>query len=87
MNNPAIQSTWSHFIRRGALGAMLYGFFDILGVTLTEQLHQSPVEMGRMAAKVFLEHMDTEKSVNIQKNVILPSKLIIRTSSSKKMKS
>lgn len=48
---------------------------------------QSPVEMGRMAAKVFLEHMDTEKSVNIQKNVILPSKLIIRTSSSKKMKS
>ena len=49
VNTPAFQSTWSHFIRRGALGAMLYGFFDTLGVTLTEQLHQSPAEMGLVA--------------------------------------
>jgi arylsulfatase A-like enzyme len=49
VNNPAIQSTWSHFIRRGALGAMLYGFFDSVGVTLTAQLHQSPMEIGLVA--------------------------------------
>ncbi|TLP77062.1 LacI family DNA-binding transcriptional regulator [Maribacter sp. ACAM166] len=44
---------------------------------------QSPVEMGRMAAKVFLEQMDSEQSVKIHKNVMLPSKLVIRKSSSK----
>tara|TARA_R110000737_G_scaffold203747_1_gene222673 strand:- start:2629 stop:3654 length:1026 start_codon:yes stop_codon:yes gene_type:complete len=44
---------------------------------------QSPVEMGRMAAKVFLEQMDSEQSVKIHKKVILPAKLVIRKSSSK----
>ena len=46
-------------------------------------IDQSPVEMGRMAARVFLEQMESEVSVKIQKNVILPPKLIIRKSSSK----
>lgn len=44
---------------------------------------QSPVEMGKMAAKVFLEQMDSEQSAKIHKQLILPSKLIIRKSSSK----
>ncbi|MGO4918092.1 LacI family DNA-binding transcriptional regulator [Maribacter spongiicola] len=44
---------------------------------------QSPVEMGKMAAQVFLEQVESEQSVKIQKNVILPAKLIIRKSSSK----
>lgn len=46
-------------------------------------IDQSPVEMGRMAAKVFLEQMDSDQSVKIQKRVVLPIKLIIRKSSSK----
>ena len=44
---------------------------------------QSPVEMGRMAAKVFLEQMASEQTVKIHKKVILPAKLVIRKSSSK----
>jgi len=44
---------------------------------------QSPVEMGRMAARVFLEQMGNEQSVEIYKKVILPSKLVIRKSSSR----
>lgn len=44
---------------------------------------QSPVEMGRMAAKVFLQQMESEVSVKIQKSVVLSPKLIIRKSSSK----
>ena len=44
---------------------------------------QSPVEMGRMAAKVFLEQMASEHAVKIHKEVILPANLIIRKSSSK----
>ncbi|WP_405381030.1 LacI family DNA-binding transcriptional regulator [Maribacter sp. LLG6340-A2] len=45
---------------------------------------QSPVEMGRMAAKVFLEQMENDQSIKIHKKVVLPIKLIIRKSSSKK---
>ena len=46
-------------------------------------IDQSPVEMGRMTARVFLEQMESEVSVKIQKSVVLPPKLIIRKSSSK----
>ncbi|MGB3143607.1 MAG: substrate-binding domain-containing protein, partial [Maribacter sp.] len=46
-------------------------------------IDQSPVEMGRMTARVFLEQMESEVSVKIQKRVVLPPKLIIRKSSSK----
>ena len=46
-------------------------------------IDQSPVEMGRMAARVFLEKMESEVSVRIQKSVVIPPKLIIRKSSSK----
>ncbi|WP_419214081.1 LacI family DNA-binding transcriptional regulator [Maribacter sp. X9] len=46
-------------------------------------IDQSPVEMGRMTAQVFLEQMDSEEKMKIQKIVVLPAKLIIRKSSSK----
>jgi LacI family transcriptional regulator len=44
---------------------------------------QSPVEMGKMAAKVFLEQMVSGESGKPPKNVVLPAKLIIRKSSTK----
>lgn len=44
---------------------------------------QSPVEMGKMAAKVFLEQIESNQNVKIHKDVVLPAKLIIRKSSSK----
>lgn len=46
-------------------------------------IDQSPVEMGRMAAKVFLEQMESDQSVKIHKKVVLPINLLIRKSSSK----
>ncbi|MDO6470363.1 LacI family DNA-binding transcriptional regulator [Maribacter sp. 1_MG-2023] len=44
---------------------------------------QSPVEMGKMAAKVFLEQIESNQDVKTHKDVVLPAKLIIRKSSSK----
>ena len=43
---------------------------------------QSPMEMGKMAAKVFLEQIENDQR-EIHKNVVLPAKLIVRKSSSK----
>ena len=44
---------------------------------------QSPLEMGRMAAKVFLEQVNNPESIKIEKKVVLKPKLLIRESSSK----
>ncbi|PCJ93359.1 MAG: LacI family transcriptional regulator [Flavobacteriaceae bacterium] len=44
---------------------------------------QSPIEMGRMSAKVFLEQINSKKKVKIEKKVVLPPKLHIRKSSLK----
>ncbi len=44
---------------------------------------QAPVEMGRMAAKVFLEKVKDSANVKIQKQVVLSPKLHIRQSSNK----
>jgi LacI family transcriptional regulator len=52
--------------------------------TSISSVDQSPVEMGKTAAKVFLEQIENEQTVKICKNVILPAKLIVRKSSSKK---
>lgn len=46
-------------------------------------IDQSPVEMGRMAARVFLEQMEDTDAIKIHKNVVLPAKLITRKSSTK----
>ena len=42
-------------------------------------IDQSPLEMGKIAAQVLLEQVNTKQ--NVEKNVILPSELIIRASS------
>ncbi|HMC01324.1 MAG TPA: LacI family DNA-binding transcriptional regulator, partial [Flavobacteriaceae bacterium] len=42
---------------------------------------QSPVEMGRLTAQVFLEEVDNDKRVKSQKRVVLEPELIIRDSS------
>ncbi|APQ18137.1 LacI family DNA-binding transcriptional regulator [Maribacter hydrothermalis] len=44
---------------------------------------QSPVEMGKMAAQVFLEQIENDQTIMVQKDVILPTTLIVRKSSSK----
>ena len=44
---------------------------------------QSPLEMGKMAAKVFLEQIENDSNEKFQNNVVLPAKLIVRKSSSK----
>ncbi|KSA14707.1 MAG: LacI family DNA-binding transcriptional regulator [Maribacter dokdonensis] len=44
---------------------------------------QSPLEMGKMAAKVFLEQIENDSNEKVQNNVVLPAKLIVRKSSSK----
>jgi LacI family transcriptional regulator len=43
---------------------------------------QSPMEMGKMAAKVFLKQIENDEG-EIDENVVLPAKLIVRKSSSK----
>ncbi|WP_242158655.1 LacI family DNA-binding transcriptional regulator [Aestuariivivens sediminis] len=44
---------------------------------------QSPLEMGQMAAKVFLEQTQHDRNIKMEKKVILEPKLIIRKSSLK----
>lgn len=44
---------------------------------------QSPIEMGKIAAQVFLEEVNTDKKVKTQKQIILRPELIIRKSSLK----
>ena len=44
---------------------------------------QSPVEMGKMAAKVFLEQIENKAATKTNTNVVLPARLIVRKSSSK----
>ncbi|SIQ35319.1 LacI family DNA-binding transcriptional regulator [Maribacter ulvicola] len=47
---------------------------------------QSPLEMGKMAAKVLLEQIEKNPVVNSKNDVILPAKLIVRKSSCKTKK-
>lgn len=44
---------------------------------------QSPLEMGKMAAQVFLEQIENDSMDKVQSNVVLPAKLVVRKSSSK----
>lgn len=57
--------------------------FMELGITSVDQ---SPLEMGKMAAKVFIEQIDKKEIVKIEKKVVLKPKLLIRESSLKKLK-
>lgn len=44
---------------------------------------QSPIEMGRRAAQVFLEEVNKDKNEKTQKQIVLSPELIVRKSSSK----
>lgn len=44
---------------------------------------QSPLEMGKMAAKVFLEQINNTDNIKIEKKVVLTPKLLVRDSSSR----
>lgn len=44
---------------------------------------QSPMEMGKMAAKVFLEQINSTEQLKIEKKVVLVPELLIRKSSNK----
>lgn len=57
-------------------------FTRFLEISMTT-VDQSPIEMGKMAAKVFLEQADSKK-VRIEKKVVLTPELIVRKSSTKK---
>lgn len=46
---------------------------------------QSPLEMGKMAAKVFLEQIENPENLKIEKKVVLKPELQIRQSSSRNM--
>jgi len=44
---------------------------------------QSPLEMGKMAAKVFLDQINNTENLKLEKKVVLMPELHIRKSSSK----
>ena len=46
-------------------------------------IDQSPLEMGKMAAKVFLEQVNNSNNIKIEKKVVLVPELIVRKSSLK----
>ncbi len=48
---------------------------------------QSPLEMGKMTAKVFLEQVNNSEKIKIEKKVVLEPEIIIRKSSSRKTSS
>jgi len=50
-------------------------------------IDQSPLEMGKMAARVFLEQVTNSNNFKIEKKVVLVPELIIRKSSLKTIES
>lgn len=46
-------------------------------------IDQSPLEMGKMSAKVFLEQVDNDQNLKIEKKVVLMPELLIRDSTMK----
>jgi LacI family transcriptional regulator len=57
-------------------------FTKFMELSITS-VDQSPLEMGKMTAKVFLEQVRNSDTIKIEKKVILKPKLLIRKSSSK----
>jgi DNA-binding LacI/PurR family transcriptional regulator len=57
-------------------------FTDFMELPMST-VDQVPLEMGRITAKVFLEHIDNKGNVKIEKKVVLSSELNIRKSSSR----
>ncbi|SFS58263.1 LacI family DNA-binding transcriptional regulator [Lutibacter maritimus] len=54
--------------------------FMELSITTVDQ---SPVEMGKIAASVFLEQVNNSSNIEIHKKIVLPPKLLVRKSSLK----
>jgi len=46
---------------------------------------QTPLEMGKIAAKVFLEQIEGSQTLTIEKKVVLAPKLCIRSSSNRNL--
>lgn len=57
-------------------------FTDFMELSMST-VDQVPLEMGKMTAKVFLEHINNSSNVKIEKKVVLTPKLNIRKSSSR----
>ena len=57
-------------------------FTKFMELSITS-VDQSPLEMGRMAARVFLEQADKTNTIKIEKKVVLAPELHIRKSSSR----
>lgn len=64
----------------GFSNAQFTGFME-LSITTVDQ---SPLEMGKIAARVFLEQIENAGNVQIEKKVVLAPKLLVRKSSLKK---
>ncbi len=64
----------------GFSNAQFTGFMELSITTID----QSPLEMGKIAARVFLEQVENADSVQIEKKVVLAPKLLERKSSQKK---
>ena len=48
-------------------------------------MDQTPLMMGKIAAQVFLEQVKEDKTISIEKRVVLPPELFIRDSSNRKL--
>ncbi|TDD94088.1 LacI family DNA-binding transcriptional regulator [Flavobacterium cellulosilyticum] len=57
-------------------------FTKFMELSMTS-VDQAPLEMGKMAAKVFLEQINNKDNIKIEKKVVLKSQLLIRDSSSR----
>nr|WP_315221724.1 LacI family DNA-binding transcriptional regulator [uncultured Flavobacterium sp.] len=57
-------------------------FTKFMELSITS-VDQSPLEMGKMAARVFLEQVDKTQTIKIEKKVVLTPELHIRKSSSR----
>lgn len=60
-------------------------FTQLMELSITT-INQFPLEIGKMAAKVFLEQVNNSDTISIEKKVVLEPELVIRKSSMKKNK-
>ncbi|WP_066225841.1 LacI family DNA-binding transcriptional regulator [Formosa haliotis] len=67
----------------GIIGFSNEPFTQFMEITITT-VDQSPIEMGRLSARVFLEEINNSKRIRSEKKVVLEPELIIRQSSDRK---
>ncbi|AUS04347.1 LacI family DNA-binding transcriptional regulator [Pseudotamlana carrageenivorans] len=80
----AIKEIKDHGLRvpedMGVIGFSNEPFTELMELSITS-VDQSPIEMGKLAAEVFLEEVNNSKNIRSQKKVVLDPQLIIRQSS------